>query len=411
MNQNNEQSNYRDIIKNKNLDAKWTQYGPSGFNGFLDQVARRFEINIETFLVGSISLLVFALALLLDKLALFILGLLIAPILSPVLGLIFGINIGSFRFIKIGLWSLLLNIVSFFLVSGFSGFIARQFPEREFRTWKFFIEFDWAAIILLVVGILIMISTILKNPRQSSLVANVALAYCFYLPLISAGFAFGLGLKNEFLSALKTFFLLFAVAVILGVVVLFLYKIKPTGLKNSIPLILFLGIIGFGMVGYYLQIQKQIDNQPLNNGIGQITQIIPTNTQTVTVSIKTPGPLITNEEFKTSPTLEISSAAVVVGTETINVTPTNTVTITLTPLPEVVWAEIQSPEGDGANIRQGPGFSYNIVKTVLNGTAIQVLENVEVVEGVTWIHVRFLDGVEGWIVRNLIVSATPEAEW
>lgn len=411
MNQNNDQSNYRDIIKNKNLDSKWVQYGPSGFNGFQDQVARRLEINIETFLVGSISLLVFALALLLDKLALFILGLLIAPILSPILGLIFGINIGSFRFIKIGLWSFLLNIISFFIVSGFSGFIARQFPEREFSTWKLFIEFEWTAIILLIVGILIMISTILKNPRQSSLVANVALAYCFYLPLISAGFAFGLGFKNEFLSALKTFFLLIGIAIILGVVVLFLYKIRPTGLKNSIPLILFLGVIGFGLVGYYLHFQSQRDIQTSNEGNLQITQTISTNTSRITEPINTPVNIETKENNTTSVTLEISSATEVIVTDTVVLAPTNTATITLTPLPEVVWAEIQSPEGNGANIRQGPGFSYNIVKTVLNGTAIQVLENVEVVEGVTWIQVRFIDGVEGWIVRNLIVSATPEAEW
>lgn len=411
MSQNNEQPNYREIIKNKNLDSKWTQYGPTGFNGFLDQVARRLEINIETFLVGSISLLVFALALLMDKLALFVLGLLIAPILSPILGLAIGINLGSWRFIKIGLISFLLNIISFFVVSGFSGFIARQFPERDFQIWKLFQNFEWAEIILLIVGILIMISTILKNPRQSSLVANVALAYCFYLPLISAGFAFGLGLKNEFLSALSTFILFVGISVVVGVIVLFLYKIRPNGFKNSIPLILFFGLIVLGVVGFYLNNQNRLDVQSLVKENNQNSQVDPTNTLEITELIKTPSISTSTGIIVPSSTVEVFLETQGLNTETVIIAATNTATITLTPLPEVVWAEIQSPEGNGANIRQGPGFSYNIVKTVLNGTAVQVLENVEVVEGVTWIQVRFIDGVEGWIVRNLIVSATPEAEW
>ncbi len=411
MSETNDLDNYREKIKNKNLDSRWTQYGTSGFNGFLDQVARRIEINIETFLVGSISLLIFALALLFDKLALFVLGLLIAPILSPILGLAFGINLGIFRFLKIGILSFLLNGISFFIVSGFSGFIARQFPEREFHTWKLFINFGWAEIILLIVGILIMISTILKNPRQSSLVANVALAYCFYLPIIASGFAFGLGLKNEFITAGTTFLLFFGIAIILGVIVLFLYKIRPVDLKNSLVLILFITIILAGLVIYYQSTQ----GNPIFKTSSNISNLVATTS-------KPTNPIFTstfNLSPQTSTTLSKSATATqgitvaieVETSETSELPPVNTATITLTPLPEIIWAEIQSPEGNGANIRQGPGFSSSIVKTVLNGTAVQVLEDVEVVDGVTWIHIRFIDGVDGWIVRNLIISATPEPEW
>jgi uncharacterized protein YgiM (DUF1202 family) len=91
--------------------------------------------------------------------------------------------------------------------------------------------------------------------------------------------------------------------------------------------------------------------------------------------------------------------------------PTSTATITLTPLPQVIWAEIRSPEGDGANIRSEPGFTSKIVRTVLNGTPVQVLDDIEVINGATWIHVMFVDQVDGWIMRSLIVSATPEPEW
>ena len=94
-----------------------------------------------------------------------------------------------------------------------------------------------------------------------------------------------------------------------------------------------------------------------------------------------------------------------------NLIPTSTATITLTPLPTIIWAEVRSPEGDGANIREEPGFDAKIVRTVLNGTAVQVLDEIEVIDGATWVHIRFMDQVDGWIVRSLIVSATPEPEW
>ncbi|HSM25137.1 MAG TPA: DUF389 domain-containing protein, partial [Anaerolineaceae bacterium] len=260
MNQNSEPNNYREKIKNKVNDSRWSQYGISGFNGFLDQIARRLEINIETFLVGSISLVLFAIALLFDKFALFILALLVAPILSPILAPAIGVTLGSFRFLKIGIISLILNLVSFFVVSAFTGFIARQFPEKEFVVWRYFITFHWAELILLVVGIVIMISTLIKNPRQASLVANVALAYSFYLPLISAGFAFGLGYKTEFLSALNTFFLIYAIAIFLGVIVLFMYRIRPQRFKNTLGLILFFIIMVLVAVNFIFMDQSVTSN-------------------------------------------------------------------------------------------------------------------------------------------------------
>lgn len=410
MNQNSEPNTYREKIKNKLNDSRWAQFGISGFNGFLDQVARRLEINIETFLVGSISLVLFAIALLFDQLALFVLALLIAPILSPILAPAFGITLGSFRFLKIGIISLLLNIVSFFIVSAFAGFIARQFPVKEIIIWRYFLTFNWAELLLLVIGIMIMVSTLIKNPRQASLVANVALAYSFYLPLISAGFAFGLGYKNEFINAIVSFLMIYFIAIFCGVVILLLYKIRPQSLKNAIVLILFIALLVLVAVGF-----NYTEQSFLHNLIGDQTQEkLETSesnlikTETMQFGTQSTEALITLTKTQTLP-IQIQIEETPTSNVTIN--PTSTLTITLTPLPEVVWAEVQSPEGNGANIRQEPGYSTRIVRTVLNGTALQVLNNVEVVDGVTWVRVRFSDGIEGWIMRNLIVSATPEPQW
>ncbi|HSM24337.1 MAG TPA: SH3 domain-containing protein, partial [Anaerolineaceae bacterium] len=129
---------------------------------------------------------------------------------------------------------------------------------------------------------------------------------------------------------------------------------------------------------------------------------------TIPISTQTTGALISFTATQTL-TMQVQIDEDPISDDT--VIPTSTATITLTPLPEVVWAEVQSPEGNGANIREEPGYSERIVRTVLNGTAIQVLDEVEVVNGATWVRIRFIDGVEGWIMRNLIISATPEPQW
>jgi hypothetical protein len=404
MNQKSERNSKRAKLELRNNDSRWSQYGTSGFPGFLDQLSRRLDINVETFLVGSISLLLLAIGLLLDQLPLFVLGILVTPILSPILGLAFGFNLGSIKFLRIGFFSLLLHFVSLFVVGAFSGFIARQFPEKEFNIWLYFVEISWAAFLLIFVGIIIMVSTIIRNPRQASLVANVALAYSFYLPIVSSGFAFGLGLKNQFISGLNTFLLYLIFSVVIGVLVLFAYRIKPIKLQN------WLGIVSLTVIILVSAILFFNFNFGFNNSADLIlteqtdTSIVLIPPQTLSVSSTTSFPTVTS-------TLIINNNSEEQPTEAIPAINTSTATITLTPLPLVIWAEIRSPEGDGANIREAPGFSARIIRTVLNGTAVQVLEEVEIIDGATWIHIRFIDQVDGWIMRNLIISATPEPEW
>ncbi|MDO9085607.1 MAG: SH3 domain-containing protein [Anaerolineaceae bacterium] len=388
----------------RNNDSRWSQYGTSGFYGFLDQLARRLEINVETFLVGSISLLLLSIGLLLDQFPLFVLAILLSPILSPILGFAFGFNLGAIKFLRIGFFSLLLHFVSLFVVGAFSGFIARQFPEKEFIIWQYFVDVTWAGFLLIFVGILIMVSTIIRNPRQASLVANVALAYSFYLPVVSAGFAFGIGLKNQFIAGLYTFLFYFIFAVVIGVIVLLAYRIKPIKIQNWLGVVSLLILVILGVV-FFMDSEFGIDIGEDQNKIN----LTDTNLSFMPTQIS-PLPSSTSIPLPTS-TMTISSNSIEQPTEVIPTLNTSTATITLTPLPVVIWVEIRSPEGDGANIREEPGFSARIIRTVLNGTAVQVLDEVEVVDGATWAHIRFIDQVEGWIMRSLIVSATPEPEW
>ena len=404
MNQKSEIQSKREKLDKRNDEVRWSQYGPSGFQGFLDQLARRLEINVETFLVGVISLLLISIALLLDQLPLYLLAILISPIVAPILGFAFGFTLGSIKFLRIGFLSLLLNFMSFFIVGAFSGFIARQFPGSDFSLWQYFVNFTWSGLLLLFIGILIMVSTIIRNPRQASLVANVALAYSFYLPIVSSGFAYGLGRNDQFVSGLYTFLFYFIFAIVIGVLVLFAYRIRPRTVKNSLGVVSLLFLLIIGTFFFY-----KPDLEPLN--------FITNNNEIQSNLLKLTTSTLVSQEVKSTPISTATQTEAVLSifdqkpTEIITMIPTSTATITLTPLPTIVWAEIQSPEGNGANIREEPGYSSKLIRTVLNGTPVQVLDDVAVVDGATWVNIRLVDLVEGWIVRSLLVSATPEPEW
>jgi len=115
-----------------------------------------------------------------------------------------------------------------------------------------------------------------------------------------------------------------------------------------------------------------------------------------------------------SPTSTISNTVtnqpVLMNVET---TPVITSTLTfiptmiLTPAPTPVWARISTSEGDGALIRAYPNYNSEIIQSLLNGALVEVLSEEVYEDGVTWVHVRLVNGKEGWIARGLLRTATP----
>ncbi|HNB53724.1 MAG TPA: SH3 domain-containing protein, partial [Anaerolineales bacterium] len=98
------------------------------------------------------------------------------------------------------------------------------------------------------------------------------------------------------------------------------------------------------------------------------------------------------------------------NTATPTATPTHTPTLTPvppTPTPTPVLAVVNVPGFDGARIRTEPLGST--IAVIANGTVVQILPDSTTVNGVLWYHVITPDGIEGWIVGQLldIVTVTP----
>ena len=76
-----------------------------------------------------------------------------------------------------------------------------------------------------------------------------------------------------------------------------------------------------------------------------------------------------------------------------------------------MWAQIYASEGGGALIRGEPNFNSDVIQSLLNGMLVEVLPEVVTDGGIAWVHVRLLNGKEGWIVRELLRTATPAPTW
>jgi len=85
--------------------------------------------------------------------------------------------------------------------------------------------------------------------------------------------------------------------------------------------------------------------------------------------------------------------------------------MTITPKPTPVWAMVNSPSSTGIVVREAPSFSSKYLTSLLNGSLVQVLPETEFSDNTYWVHVITESGVEGWVVRNLIATATPAPGW
>jgi hypothetical protein len=70
----------------------------------------------------------------------------------------------------------------------------------------------------------------------------------------------------------------------------------------------------------------------------------------------------------------------------------------------VEQVEVANTGGDGAILRSDPPGGRPVA-TLRDGTVLQVIEHQTLPDGSDWIHVRTLDGIEGWLFSRLVGPA------
>ncbi len=344
--------------------------------------------------------------------ALLIFGILVAPLLTPWIGLSLAIVASAPRLFFQTLIALFISLLLAFICGWLAGFASRTFQPLTFNEAFIHSRLWWPDLTALTIGAILLTISFVRS-EQKPYLPSALLAYELFLPLCAAGFGLGsgVGAGEIWPQGLLVFFVHFAWATFFGLVTLFFLRFHPTSFGGFV----FTALILIAVIGVVIWLTD------FGNWTMEKARLITPEPVTVIQSTTTPLLLPT---MTPSPKAQPATAIIGVPTSTPSQTPgptstlatlptTETSTSTVTAEPTPILAIIHAAEGGGAFIREKPGGK--VLVTLANGSTVTIIPNdLQDVNGVIWTHVFAVvndERVEGWIIQTLLQTATPVADW
>jgi hypothetical protein len=363
---------------------------------FLDDIAHRTTPSCDFFLFSLFAGLALGLGLWVDTPALLVLGALLAPSMTPLIGISLGTISGSASYFGRSLLSLIIASSFGFLTSLGIGFATTFWAAPKITQAYYHTQIAWYH--FMVVGIATVLTTIaIVRKRHRVAVASVALAYELYVPLAVAGFGLSSGVPDLWPDGLVVYAIHLAWAASVGTLTLLVMGFRPLTLFGSTAggvlslagIILVIGVIAAGAA---------VGGQVALPTPSPTLSLTPTDTLTPSMT-----PTITNTPIPPTVTLPAT------WTPSLTLTPSETPI----PSPTPIYALVTAPEDyGGAIIRREPGYGSLSITSALNGTLIIILDDQPVlVEDTPWLNVRLPNGTEGWMLESAITIATPVPNW
>ncbi len=371
-------------------------------------LAKRAFPTYELYIFSIVAGAIIGLGYFLDSQSLLIFGVLVAPVLTPWIGLSLGMIAGAGRMLAQTFAALIVSSSLAFMGGVVAGFATRIFPQPRTFNEAFLHSRLWAPdFFVLAVGALLITLSFVRSEQRPYL-PSALVAYEFFLPLCAAGFGLGSGIEGLWPQGILVFLVHYAWATLFCLLTLFVLRFHPRtfGGVSFTGLILVLIIAWLGTstgAMDWIKIQAGLST-PEPASAPQATStlpLVPTVTSTsppvtaiISVPTSTPSQTPTSRPTTTAPPTR---------------TPTNTVTAEPTP----IIAIIRASEGGGAFIREKPGGI--VLRTLGNGSTVTVIpDELQELNGVTWVHVFAVindERVEGWMIQAVLVTATPVPDW
>jgi len=399
----------REEIRNRRRRATRRSSIPTDAEGqasLISELSRRAYPSAELFVFSLVCGAILGLGFLLDSQSVLLLGILVAPLMTPWVGLLLAILTGSIRFLFETVMALLISIVLVFIGGLLSGFAGRLFENLAHNNAFIHARLWVPSLAVLAIGAITLVISFARSEAKPFL-PSVLIAYIFYLPISASGFGLGFGLQEVWPQGPFVFLVHFSLASAIGLITLYALRLRPsTGglIFSGVALLLFAGIL-LPIMGSGFRSRVEAGAATPTNAAPALPSstlaLIPTSTE---------SHLPSSTSILLSPTASDDSATPSPVSVTLNVTvpPPNTATITLTIQPTPVYGRIAANEGGGANLRDAPGGTY--ILTLLNGTIVETDSQFSEVSGVTWIHVfATVNGqkIEGWLLDSVVTYATP----
>ena len=375
-------------------------------------LARRAYPSYELFVFSVISGVILGLGYFLNSQALLVFGVLVAPLLTPWIGISLATISGSVRFFVQTLIAILISALLVFLTAWLAGFASRAVAPRVFDEAFIHSRLWWPDIILVIVGAVILTISFVRSEQRPYL-PSALLAYGFLLPLSAAGFGLGsgVGIDEIWPQALYVYFVHFSLATLFCLFSLFFLRFLPTSsggmVLTGLVLVLLVGVIVY-LTGLGRWTMEKIG---MSTPVPPTPMAAPSLIATPTVTRLATEPATAPSSSATSPASQTSNPATRTPQPTLTATGTFTSTVTAEPTP--ILAIIRAAEGGGAFIRDKPGGA--VLRTLANGATVTIIPNdLQEIRNVFWVHVVAMvndERVDGWMIQSLLQTATPVANW
>jgi hypothetical protein len=369
-----------------------------GQAALISALSRRAYPSFELFVFSLACGAILGLGYLLDSQAILLLGILVTPLMTPWVGFLLAILTGSPRFLFETFMALFISAVIVFLGGLMTGFAARLFLPMTLTNVYTHSRLWIPELVVLVIGAVTLVASFARSENKPFL-PSVIVAYAFYLPVSAGGFGLGSGLDGIFPQGVLVFAAHFALAGIFGLLTLFVLRLRPS-VRG-----MFLSVIALALFAWILFLLMG-SGFPSKREAGVTSSPTPTMKSSALPSLTPSLPATTTSSPRPSrtPTASLTAQSLTV---TLPATETPTITMTIEPTP--LFGKVNANEGGGANLREAP--NGKLLKTLNNGTIVEVFPEFQVVSGVTWIHVFVtLNGqrLEGWLLESTVAYATPE---
>ncbi|OGN73678.1 MAG: hypothetical protein A2X25_15070 [Chloroflexi bacterium GWB2_49_20] len=361
----------------------------------LENLARRAFPSFEFFLFSLLGGAVLGAGYIFDSQSILLLGILIAPLITPWVGIVLATVTGSGRFFLQTLAGFIISAGLVFGSSLLAGTAARVLPPQSFLQAIIHSHLWWANIFVLVLGSILLVISFVRSEKRPIL-PSVMLTYELFLPLSAAGFGLGSGFSDFWPNGILVFYVHLALATLVGLLTLVMLGFRPRRLPGCL-MSLIIGLLALavfiwlsGLNSFFLNSLKI----PSITASGSETPAVIQTIMTSLTAAESSPPA--NLESTRTPTLKIPTAQNLTSTPTPEATP--------------VYARVNSAAGQGANVRATPG-SDTILVSLINDSLVEILPEVQILNGITWLHIRTAAGIEGWILQTLVITATPATGW
>ena len=349
----------------------------------LDGLSRRAFPSFEFFLFAFFSGVVLGVGYLLDlkvnSQAIFLLGILLAPLLTPWVGMTLAATTGSWRFFFMTAGVLLVASLLVFLTGALAGLAGRLWlPHPPFFQADIRSHIWWLDLFIVVLGAALLTISFVRS-EQKPILPSMMLAYGLFMPLSAAGFGLGIGETFIWQDGVQVFLLHLALATIVGGIVLINLHFRPLKAVGYI-LPFMVGLLSLAALVYFTGLTMVIRDEILAT-----RRSPPTPTATLIPPSKTPTRTST-------PTL----------TSTFTPSSTPQPSATLEPTPS--YAVITSSSGGGALVRSEPGVG-TVITVLTNGIIVEVLPEIQPAFGLNWEHIRW-NNIDGWVLVTVLTATT-----